>query len=85
MFETLRWLFCRDRNEGRVRQDGERCGTCCWCDVVDDDPAHEPNGYCAEPGVAMVNAPYAGTFTHTQWWCRMYEPAQVSPREPDDV
>jgi hypothetical protein len=59
----------------RLRQPGESCGTCHWCDMTGDDPEDEPNGYCLEPGNAAENHPYAGSFTHTQSWCRLWKAA----------
>jgi hypothetical protein len=56
-----------------TRGDGQRCGTCVWCDVIGDDPDDEPNGYCLEPGNRAANYPYAGSFTHAGYWCREWK------------
>lgn len=71
MWSKLLDLLLRVRAK-RGRQSSERCETCHWCEIIGDDPEDEPNGYCIEPGNTAANAPYAGSYTHTQSWCRYY-------------
>lgn len=72
----LRKLIALFRGPDRQRGDGERCETCHWNEGIGDDPDDEPNGYCVEPGNAYVNHPYAGSFVHTQSWCRLWKPIE---------
>ena len=52
---------------------GQRCGTCGWYDDFSNADPEEPVGYCMEPHNAAANHPYAGSWEHSEWWCRHWK------------